>query len=59
MGFWTPAPAAEPAPAPQAQSVSYLKNLWHAIQAQDVSGNDALSALAQQPGAGTAPAAAR
>ena len=56
-----PAPAipVDPAAAgaavhdPQAQSqttdVSFLKDLWQAIQAQGVNGNDALAALAQQP----------
>ncbi|GFG74766.1 transglycosylase family protein [Mycobacterium botniense] len=34
----------------------YLKQLWHAIQAQGVSGNDALAALAQHPPTTAAPA---
>lgn len=35
---------------PQTTDVSFLKDLWQAIQAQGVNGNDALTALAQQPG---------
>ncbi|MCV7227606.1 transglycosylase family protein [Mycolicibacterium komossense] len=30
-------------------NLTYLKELWHAVQTQDVSGNDALLALAQRP----------
>jgi hypothetical protein len=30
-------------------NLGYLKELWHAVQTQDVSGNDALLALAQRP----------
>jgi hypothetical protein len=30
-------------------NVSYLKEIWHAIQTQDVSGKDALLALTQRP----------
>ncbi len=30
-------------------NVSYLRELWHAVQTQEVSGNDALLALAQRP----------
>ena len=38
-----------PAAVPQNMDVSYLKDLWEAIQAQDVNDNDALATLAQQP----------
>ncbi|HYJ56119.1 MAG TPA: transglycosylase, partial [Mycobacterium sp.] len=30
-------------------NVSYLKEIWHAIQTQDISGSDALLALTQRP----------
>jgi resuscitation-promoting factor RpfA len=30
-------------------NLTYLKELWHAVQTQDISGNDALLALAQRP----------
>jgi hypothetical protein len=30
-------------------NVSYLKEIWHAIQTQDVTGKDALLALTQRP----------
>ena len=50
-----PVPPADQAPLPedvpadpqQASSVAYTKKLWQAIRTQDVSGNDALDALAQ------------
>ncbi len=38
--------AAVPGESP---NVSYLKEIWHAIQTQDVSGKDALLALTQRP----------
>jgi resuscitation-promoting factor RpfA len=41
----TEAPA-DPAAQP---NLSYLKELWHAVQTQDISGNQALLALAQRP----------
>jgi len=34
---------------PQTTDASFLKDLWQAIQAQGVNGNDGLTALAQQP----------
>lgn len=37
-----------PAAAPQNMDVGFLKDLFQAIQAQGINGNDALSALAQQ-----------
>ena len=33
----------------QGPNVTYLKELWHAIQTQDVTGKDALLALTQRP----------
>jgi resuscitation-promoting factor RpfA len=54
----TPAPS-DPvangvAPQQAPDAATYLKELWQAIQAQGVNGNDALAALAQQPPAATA-----
>jgi hypothetical protein len=45
---WTSADGAEPS-APGDQDPGYLKDLWQAIRAQGVDGNDALAALAQRP----------
>ncbi|ORV37790.1 hypothetical protein AWC00_22650 [Mycobacterium conspicuum] len=44
-----PAPPADAPPPPpqQASTVGYTRQLWQAIQGQDVNGNDALDALAQ------------
>ena len=36
-------------------NLTYLKELWHAVQTQDISGNDALLALAQRPLTSQAP----
>ena len=53
-----PAPPAPPAEAPppaeiqQAATASYKKQLWQAMRAQGVNGNDALDALAQPSPAG-------
>ncbi|MGO9509580.1 MAG: transglycosylase family protein [Mycobacterium sp.] len=55
-GFSDPAPADVPAPAPgdvdappvevqEATNIAYTKQVWQAIQSQNVSGNDALDAL--------------
>lgn len=49
-----PAPGDEAAPAPegekaQAVSVGFHQQLWQAIRSENVSGNDALAAFAQQP----------
>ena len=33
----------------QSPNVGYLKDLWHAIQTQDITGKDALLALTQRP----------
>lgn len=38
-----------PVGAPQGRGMSYLRELWHAIQTQDVSGGDALLLLTQRP----------
>ena len=35
--------------ANQSPNVTYLKEIWHAIQTQDISGKDALLALTQRP----------
>ena len=40
----------DPAAVPdQSANVTYLKELWHAIQTQDITGKDALLALTQRP----------
>src|SRR5690625_2539253 len=48
-----PAPGDEPAPGPeekqQAVSIGFHQQLWQAIRSENVSGNDALDAFAQQP----------
>jgi hypothetical protein len=45
-----PGTTADPAQlAGQSPNVTYLKELWHAIQTQNVSGKDALLALTQRP----------
>ncbi|RRR44867.1 resuscitation-promoting factor RpfA, partial [Mycolicibacter terrae] len=49
-----PAPGDEAVPAPegekpQAVSVGFHQQLWQAIRSENVSGNDALAAFAQQP----------
>ncbi|OBI50645.1 resuscitation-promoting factor RpfA [Mycobacterium kyorinense] len=50
------APASEPpAAAPQNLDDGFLKDLWQAIQAEGVNGNDALTALGQQPETTPAP----
>jgi resuscitation-promoting factor RpfA len=52
-------PAGANGVAPQlAPDATYMRQLWQAIQAQGVNGNDALTALAQQPPGEPAPAAA-
>ena len=33
----------------QGPNMTYLRELWHAIQTQDISGSDALLALTQRP----------
>ena len=40
----------------QGPNVGYLKDLWHAIQTQDITGKDALLALTQRPLSTPAPA---
>jgi hypothetical protein len=40
----------------QSPNVGYLKELWHAIQTQDITGKDALLALTQRPLTTPAPA---
>jgi hypothetical protein len=42
-------PGTTDAPPPQGRNMSYLKELWHAIQTQNISTNDAILALAQRP----------
>ncbi|AFM19131.1 transglycosylase-like protein [Mycolicibacterium chubuense NBB4] len=46
-----PGTTADPSQLPGAGSpnVSYLKDIWHAIQTQEISGKDALLALTQRP----------
>ncbi len=39
-------------------NVTYLKDIWHAIQTQEISGTDALLALTQRPLTSTGPAGA-
>jgi resuscitation-promoting factor RpfA len=38
-----------PVDANQPRSLTYLRDLWHAVQTQDVSGRDALLLLTQRP----------
>jgi hypothetical protein len=33
----------------QGRGISYLRDLWHAVQTQDISGRDALLLLTQRP----------
>jgi hypothetical protein len=44
-----PGTTEQPAATDSQPNLSYLKQLWHAVQTQEVSGNDALLALAQRP----------
>jgi resuscitation-promoting factor RpfA len=46
-----PGYTADPSQVPGSSSpnVTYLKDIWHAIQTQDISGKDALLALTQRP----------
>lgn len=44
-----PGTSAEPVGPQQGRGVSYLRELWHAYQTQDVSGGDALLLLTQRP----------
>ncbi|MDY6871246.1 MAG: transglycosylase family protein [Actinomycetota bacterium] len=45
-----PGTTADPAQVPgQSPNVTYLKEIWHAIQTQEISGADALLALTQRP----------
>ncbi len=39
----------DPTGPPQGHGLSYLRELWHAVQTQDVSGGDALLLLTQRP----------
>ena len=43
-----PGTSTEPVGPQSGPNVSYLKELWHAVQTQEISKNDALMALAQQ-----------
>lgn len=38
-----------PVDPPQGRGTSYLRDLWHAVQTQDISGKDALLLLTQRP----------
>ncbi|WP_123027268.1 hypothetical protein [Mycolicibacterium stellerae] len=38
-----------PTDPPQGRGTSYLRDLWHAVQTQDISGKDALLLLTQRP----------
>ncbi|WNG90822.1 hypothetical protein [Mycobacterium sp. ITM-2016-00318] len=38
-----------PVEPPQSRGASYLRDLWHAVQTQDISGRDALLLLTQRP----------
>lgn len=42
-------PGTTDAPPPQGRGMSYLRDLWHAMQTQNVSGSDALLLLTQRP----------
>jgi resuscitation-promoting factor RpfA len=44
-----PGTSAEPVGPDQGPNVTYLRELWHAVHSQEISGNDALLALAQRP----------
>jgi hypothetical protein len=44
-----PGTSAVPVGPPQGRGMSYLRELWHAIQTQEVSGSDALLLLTQRP----------
>lgn len=44
-----PGTAAAPLDPPQGRGLSYLRDLWHAVQTQEVSGGDALLLLTQRP----------
>jgi hypothetical protein len=39
----------DPSALPPSHGLSYLRDLWHAVQTQDVSGGDALLLLTQRP----------
>jgi hypothetical protein len=44
-----PGTTEDPTGPPQGHGLSYLRDLWHAVQTQDVSGGDALLLLTQRP----------
>lgn len=44
-----PGTSATPVGPQEGRGVSYLRELWHAVQTQDVSGSDALLLLTQRP----------
>ena len=44
-----PGTSAVPLDPPQGRGTSYLRDLWHAVQTQDISGKDALLLLTQRP----------
>ncbi|CAJ1582729.1 dopamine receptor D4 [[Mycobacterium] wendilense] len=42
-------PGATSTPPPEGRGLGYLRDLWHAVQTQEVSGADALLLLTQRP----------
>jgi hypothetical protein len=48
-------PGTTETPDPQAGSGSYLRDLWHAYQTQEISGRDALLLLTQRPATAAPP----
>jgi hypothetical protein len=44
-----PGSTSTPPPASEGRGLTYLRELWHAVQTQDVSGADALLLLTQRP----------
>jgi hypothetical protein len=44
-----PGTSAVPLDPPQGRGTSYLRDLWHAVQTQDISGKDAILLLTQRP----------
>ncbi len=44
-----PGTSAVPVDPPEGRGTSYLRDLWHAVQTQDISGRDALLLLTQRP----------
>ncbi|MDX1883777.1 hypothetical protein [Mycolicibacterium sp. 120270] len=44
-----PGTSAVPVEPPEGRGTSYLRDLWHAVQTQEISGRDALLLLTQRP----------